>query len=237
MAGRVVGGAGKLSRRQAAAAILVAPLFACGRDASGDQPRATHRSGELIREHTGGLVELTALDPSIRLDIRYATANNFTGRQLYAQPRALLVRPAAEALIRAHKAAQADGFGLTIYDAYRPWHITKALWDATPPGPKRNYVANPRRGSRHNRGCAVDLTLHDLATGAQVAMPSGYDEFSARAHRDYRAGSDKALANRDRLEVLMEHHGFRGMSNEWWHFDYIGWEEYPILDIAFEELG
>jgi D-alanyl-D-alanine dipeptidase len=185
----------------------------------------------------GGLVELVQLDPTIRLDIRYATANNFTGRQLYDQPRAFLVRPAAEALVRAHRAAQAEGFGLTIYDAYRPWRVTKALWDATPPGPKRNYVANPRKGSRHNRGCAVDLTLHELATGALVEMPSGYDEFSSRAHRDYRGGSARALANRERLGALMEAQGFRGMSNEWWHFDFAGWENYPIIDLPFAEIG
>lgn len=185
----------------------------------------------------GGLVELTALDASIRLDIRYATPNNFTGRPLYTQPRAFLVKPAAEALLRAHRAAKAKGFGLTIYDAYRPRHVTKALWDATPPGPKRNYVANPKRGSKHNRGCAVDLTLHGLQSGAQLAMPSGYDEFTLRAHRDFTDASAQTLANRDLLETLMQAEGFRGASNEWWHFDFSGWEDYPLLDVPFEALG
>ena len=180
---------------------------------------------------------MTQLDPSIRLDIRYATANNFTGRILYDQPRAFMVQPAAKALARAHKAAATEGYGLTIFDAYRPWRITKQLWDATPPGPQRNYVSNPKRGSKHNRGCAVDLSLHRIDTGALVEMTSGYDEFTQRAHRDFMAAAPEAIANRARLERWMEAQGFRGISNEWWHFDFAGWEDFPILDIAFDEIG
>jgi zinc D-Ala-D-Ala dipeptidase len=186
--------------------------------------------------HPSGLVELTSLDPTIRLDIRYATANNFTGRQLYDQARAFLIAPAADALIRAHRAAKEEGFGLTIYDAYRPWRVTKKLWDATPVGPKKNYVANPKKGSKHNRGCAVDLTLYALTTGEEVAMPSGYDEFTMRAHRNFTAAPADALKHRALLEKLMETEGFRGASNEWWHFDFTGWEKYPVLDIPFAEL-
>jgi zinc D-Ala-D-Ala dipeptidase len=130
-----------------------------------------------------------------------------------------------------------EGFGLTIFDAYRPWRVTKALWDATPAGPKKNYVANPKKGSKHNRGCAVDLTLHHLADGAQVEMPSGYDEFTNRAHRDFEPVPDYVLEHRKLLERLMEAEGFRGASNEWWHFDFNGWEDYLILDVPFEELG
>ena len=190
-----------------------------------------------IKSGRGDLIELAALDPTIRLDIRYATANNFTGRQLYDQPRAFLVRPAAEALVQAHRAAQAEEYGLTVFDAYRPWQVTKKLWDATPAGPLRNYVANPKKGSKHNRGCAVDLSLHRLDTGQLVEMPSGYDEFTKRAHRDFMDASAEAIANRARLERWMEGVGFRGISNEWWHFDFAGWEEFPILDIAFDEIG
>ncbi|MEQ1551964.1 M15 family metallopeptidase [Sphingorhabdus sp.] len=214
---------------------MIAPLLACDRSEKIAPP--ARPSAATPKSDRGDLVELIQLDSSIRLDIRYATANNFTGRKLYPQARAFLVRPTAEALIRAHRAAQSEGFGLMIYDAYRPWRITKALWDATPPGPKRNYVANPKKGSRHNRGCAVDLTLHDLATGRQVEMPSGYDEFTQRAHRDFMRASPEAIANRKRLESWMEAEGFRGISNEWWHFDFIGWENFPILDIAFDEIG
>jgi zinc D-Ala-D-Ala dipeptidase len=216
--------------------LAMLPLIGC-KQSKPAEPKPRDPPAEAAPTLPGNLVELSALDSGIRLDIRYATANNFTGRQLYDQPRAFLIRPAAEALVRAHRAAQQQGFGLTIFDAYRPWRVTKALWDATPPGPKRNYVANPRKGSRHNRGCAVDLTLHDLATGAPVEMPSGYDEFSPRAHRDYRGASEKALANRGELERLMEVQGFRGMSNEWWHFDFAGWQEFPILDLPFDQIG
>jgi zinc D-Ala-D-Ala dipeptidase len=188
--------------------------------------------------HTASdLVELIALEPTIRLDIRYATAQNFTGRILYDQPRAFLVRVAAEALVRAHRQLKKEGYGLTIFDGYRPLSVTKKLWDATPPGPKRNYVANPKMGSRHNRGCAVDLSLHDLASGKLVAMPSGYDEFTRRAHRDFMDAPADAIANRQRLAHYLEAEGFRGMSNEWWHFDFVGWEKFPILDTPFAEIG
>jgi zinc D-Ala-D-Ala dipeptidase len=218
-------------RRIFAMGVVALPLAGCEKPVSQQQPKL------VVAADPNGLVELTTLDPSIRLDIRYATANNFTGQQLYTQARAFLIRPAAMALIRAHLAAQQQGFGLTIYDAYRPWRVTKALWDATPPGPKRNYVANPKRGSKHNRGCAVDLTLHDVKSGAQLSMPSGYDEFTPRAHRNFAGASAQALANRDLLESLMKAQGFRGASNEWWHFDFAGWDDYPILDIPFEDLA
>ena len=214
---------------------MIAPLLACDRSEKIAPPARPSNTPALAGQ--GELVELTQLDPSIRLDIRYATANNFTGRILYDQPRAFMVQPAAKALARAHKAAATEGYGLTIFDAYRPWRITKQLWDATPPGPQRNYVANPKRGSKHNRGCAVDLSLHRIDTGALVEMTSGYDEFTQRAHRDFMTAAPEAIANRARLERWMEAQGFRGISNEWWHFDFAGWEDFPILDIAFEEIG
>jgi zinc D-Ala-D-Ala dipeptidase len=214
------------------------PLVGCGQPAEKQaQPQPPQTAPQTQPTRADGLTELNTLDPSIRLDIRYATTNNFTGRQLYTQARAFMVQPAALALVRAHRAAIKQGFGLTIHDAYRPWRVTKALWDATPPGPKRNFVANPKKGSKHNRGCAVDLTLHDLKTGQAVAMPSDYDEFSPRADRSFMDAPAQALAHRDLLEQLMEAEGFRGISNEWWHFDYQGWENYPILDIPFEELS
>ena len=235
MARRVAGEAGQLNRRTFVLGAAIAPLIACDRSEKIAAP--TPPSITPPKSGRGDLVELVNLAPDIRLDIRYATANNFTGRQLYDQPRAFLVRPAAEALVRAHRAAQAEGFGLTIFDAYRPWRITKKLWDATPAGPQRNYVANPKKGSKHNRGCAVDLSLHRLDTGQLVEMPSGYDEFSERAHRDFIDASPEAIANRTRLERSMEAVGFRDISNEWWHFDFAGWEAFPILDIAFDEIG
>jgi zinc D-Ala-D-Ala dipeptidase len=182
-----------------------------------------------------GLFELIKGDPTLRLDLRYATTNNFTGRTLYKSARAFLVEEAALALRRVQKAAAAENLGLVIFDAYRPWRVTKQLWDATVPA-KRDYVANPRKGSRHNRGCAVDLTVCDLATGTQLPMPSGFDDFSPRAHRDYAGGTPAETANRANLERLMTAQGFDGMSNEWWHFDFANWDRYPVLDIPFEKL-
>jgi zinc D-Ala-D-Ala dipeptidase len=224
-----------LNRRHFVAACFALPTVACDRGVVKQPPQPSPPKAALPL--TGGLVELNRLDPTIRLDIRYATTDNFTGRRLYAQPRAFLVEPAAKALIAAHKALNADGFGLTIFDAYRPWRVTKALWDATPPGPKRNFVANPKRGSKHNRGCAVDLTLHHRDSGALVTMPSGYDEFTHRADRRFTGAPAEALHHRAVLEQAMQAQSFRGASNEWWHFDFNGWADYPLLDLPFEDLA
>jgi D-alanyl-D-alanine dipeptidase len=223
-----------IDRRAVVAGFATLPLLGCDPRTAKVKPESRQQLDEPA--FGNGLIELTKLDPTIRLDIRYATTNNFTGRQLYSQPRAFLVAPAAQALLKAHKATQTEGLGLTIFDAYRPWRVTKKLWDATPPGPKRNYVANPKHGSKHNRGCAVDLTLHALADGAEVPMPSGYDEFTLRAHRNFLDAPAEALKHRDLLERVMERAGFRGASNEWWHFDFVGWDDYPVLDIPFEDL-
>ncbi len=181
------------------------------------------------------LIELITLDPTIKLDIRYATPNNFTGRTLYSQARAFLMAEAAQALVRVHHAARGEGMGLTVFDAYRPWRVTKALWDATAPA-KRGFVANPKEGSKHNRGSAVDLSLHDLASGQLVEMPGPYDDFTGRAYRDYEPVSATARANRTRLETWMEAEGFKGIDNEWWHFDWKDWRKFPILDIPFEAM-
>jgi zinc D-Ala-D-Ala dipeptidase len=181
------------------------------------------------------LVELVTLDPTIKLDIRYATANNLANRPVYDEARAFLQRPAAEALVRAHRALRADGFGLLIFDGYRPWRVTKLFWDITPPE-KREFVANPAEGSKHNRGCAVDLSMYDLRTGREVQMPSVYDEMSRRAYPDYREGPADARVRRDRLRRAMETEGFTVEPNEWWHFNYKDWKQYPILNIPFSEI-
>ncbi len=130
-------------------------------------------------------MELATLDLTIKLDIRYATTNNFLGTPVYSQPRAFLQRPAAEALLRASKKLNAMGYGLLIHDAYRPWYVTKIFWDATPED-KHVFVADPSQGSRHNRGCAVDLSLYELDTGKPVAMVGVYDEMSERSYQDIR---------------------------------------------------
>jgi D-alanyl-D-alanine dipeptidase len=220
------------------AAFTLLPFTACNKpEPQSNRPKPVSRRDDQHRGDPGDLVELITLDPSIRLDIRYATADNFTGIVLYDQPRAFLIRVAAQNLIAVHQQLNKEGFGLTIFDGYRPLSVTQKLWDATPPGPKRNYVANPKTGSRHNRGCAVDLSMHELNSGKLVRMPSEYDEFTRRAHRDFMDAEPQAIANRELLEHVMEANGFRGMSNEWWHFDFQGWEQFPILNTPFSEIG
>jgi D-alanyl-D-alanine dipeptidase len=182
------------------------------------------------------LVEVTALDPTIRLDIRYATARNFLGAPVYGQARAFLQRPAAEALARVHRALAADGFGLVVFDAYRPWSVTWIFWEATPPGLRR-FVADPARGSRHNRGCAVDVTLFRRTSGEVVTMPSGYDEMTERAHADYPGGAPAARQLRDRLRDAMAAEGFTVYPYEWWHYDYRDWARYGIANVSFDELA
>ncbi|HZV88836.1 MAG TPA: M15 family metallopeptidase [Candidatus Binatus sp.] len=181
------------------------------------------------------LVELTTLDPAIHLDIRYATTNDFLGTPVYTQARAFLQRPAAESLVRALHKLQLLGYGLLIHDAYRPWYVTKIFWDATPAEGKI-FVADPKEGSRHNRGCAVDLTLYDLGTGKPIEMPGTYDEMSPRSFPDYPGGTSLQRWHRDLLRRAMESEGFTVYEHEWWHFDYKDWREYPILNIKFEDL-
>lgn len=181
------------------------------------------------------LVDLASLDPTFRFDVRYATSNNFMGTPFYRSPRAFLQRPAAEALVRVHRSLEPHGYGLLIHDAYRPWHVTKMFWDATPEDLK-DFVADPARGSRHNRGAAVDLTLYETSSGEAVRMPSGYDEFSERAAPDYTGGSDAQREARDLLRRQMEAEGFEVYEFEWWHYDYPDWQRYPIMNATFAAL-
>jgi D-alanyl-D-alanine dipeptidase len=182
------------------------------------------------------LVELTRLDPTIKLDIRYATNNNFLGTPVYTQARAFLQRPAADALLRALPELREQGYGVIIHDGYRPWYVTKIFWDATPHS-QRIFVADPNAGSKHNRGCAVDLSLYDLKTGEEVPMPSGYDEMTSRAYADYPGGTPDERTRRAVLRRAMEKQGFFANPTEWWHFDYKDWRQYPILNLRFEDLS
>lgn len=181
------------------------------------------------------LVELVKLDPTIKLDIRYATKSNFLGKAVYKQPRAFLQRPAAEALARANQALRKQGYGLVVFDGYRPWSVTKVFWDVTPED-KKIFVADPSKGSRHNRGCAVDVSLFDLQTGAEVKMPSDYDEMTERAHINYECATPEAKHLRELLRSVMAAAGFAVYEPEWWHYDYQDWKEYPILNFKFSEI-
>ena len=181
------------------------------------------------------LVELTKLDPTIKLDIRYATRNNFVGKPVYKEARAFLQRPAAEALVRVNPKLRAQGFGLVVFDGYRPWDVTRKFWDITP-ADKKIFVADPAKGSRHNRGCAVDLSLFDLKTGEEVKMPSEYDEMTERAHINYECATPEAKHLRELLRAAMTAEGFAVYEPEWWHYDYKDWKEYPISNIKFSEI-
>lgn len=186
-----------------------------------------------FRPHS--LVNVATLDPTIRLDIRYAGPDNFLSAPVYESARAYLQRPAAEALLRAHNRLKQSGYGILIHDAYRPWFVTWIFWEATPPQ-LRDFVANPARGSKHNRGCAADVTLYDLKSGAPVEMTSLYDEMSERAYPDFPGGTAQQRALRDLLRTAMESEGFMVYEYEWWHFDYKDWRHYSIGKLTFEQL-
>jgi D-alanyl-D-alanine dipeptidase len=181
------------------------------------------------------LIELVKIDPSLKLDIRYATSNNFMGTSFYDEPRAFLQKPAVQALVRVNRKLKKIGYGLMIFDAYRPWYVTKMFWDATPDNMKE-FVANPAGGSRHNRGCAVDVTLVDLKTGKPLNMGGEYDEFTKRSYPDFKGGTSLERWGRLLLRAYMEEEGFAVYPTEWWHFDYKNWKEYPINNKKFEDI-
>jgi len=185
--------------------------------------------------HPADMVELTKLDPSIKLDIRYATPRNFLAAPLYLQARAYIQRPAAKAVVRASQWLHTLGYGLLIHDSYRPWYVTKMFWDGTPDD-KKIFVADPSQGSRHNRGCAVDLTLYDLKTGKPIRMTGGYDEMSERSYPFYPGGTSIERWHRDLLRKAMEREGFAVYVFEWWHFDYYDYPHYRVGNATFEDL-
>lgn len=191
--------------------------------------------GEKNPYQKSDLVELILLDSTIKLDIRYATSNNFLGKPVYSQPKAFLQRPAAEALVKVNRDLKQLGYGLLIFDGYRPWSVTKLFWDETPIASRR-FVANPKYGSRHNRGCAVDLSLYCIANGKKVEMPGEYDEMSVRSHANYQGGTHEQRRMRNLLRSKMQAHGFIASAIEWWHFDYKDWYLYEVQNISFSEI-
>jgi D-alanyl-D-alanine dipeptidase len=178
------------------------------------------------------LIDVHRVNPRIRFDIRYATADNFMKEPLYPEARCLLRPEVAGALSRVQEALEKRGMGLKVFDGYRPLSVQKKMWARFP---VEGYVANPAKGSNHNRGAAVDLTLVD-AGGRELPMPTPYDEFSERAHRDYAKASPEETANRATLQAAMEAEGFKGLSTEWWHFDYKDAKTLPVLDYPFDEV-
>ncbi len=186
-------------------------------------------------ERRGDLVDVTRAVPNVVLDVRYATAANFMGVPLYARARAYLVPDAAAALARAQERLARYGLGIVVHDAYRPWSVTWAFWEATPPA-QRGFVADPAVGSKHNRGAAVDVGLVALQTGEIVEMPSDYDEFTARAASDYVGGTRRSRHYRAILRHAMLAEGFTPNPTEWWHYDLATWRNHPLLNISFERL-
>lgn len=181
------------------------------------------------------LVELIRLDSTIKLDIRYATSNNLVGRPVYTEARAFLQNDAALALKSVNQTLRPLGFGVLVFDGYRPWSVTKLFWDITSKENKQ-FVADPRKGSKHNRGCAVDLSLFDLNTGKEIEMTGAYDEMTERSYPDYKGGTEKQRAMRDLLRKHMEAAGFQIYEFEWWHYDYKDWQKYRIGNIPFDQI-
>jgi D-alanyl-D-alanine dipeptidase len=179
------------------------------------------------------LVDLEKFIPDIVLDIRYATANNFTGERIYTLSKAYARKPVAESLKKIQAELKAQGLGVKIFDAYRPYKATVKFYEVYG---DTTYVASPYRGSRHNRGCALDLTLIDIKTGKELKMPTGYDSFSKAAWPSTPVKDPVIKQNRALLIRVMEKHGFKVNSSEWWHFDFVGWKAFDVLDIDFEEL-
>lgn len=176
------------------------------------------------------LVDIHTIAPTIQLDLRYATVNNFTNQKLYTQARCLLRPEAAAQLAKVQLDLEAKGLGLKVFDCYRPLSVQKRMWEIVP---NPDYVANPQQGSRHNRGSAVDLTLVDRK-GTELPMPSNFDEFSPKSHIDYSGGSLEARQNRNLLQQVMKKHGFIPLETEWWHFDAPNWQKYPVLDLPIQ---
>lgn len=177
------------------------------------------------------LVDLESL--GIPLDIRYATTDNFMKQQLYPSARAFLRAPAARALANVQRELAQRGLGIKVFDGYRPYRVTVAMWE---PIKNPDYVADPAKGSRHNRGAAVDLTLIDLETGEELPMPTGYDDFTPRAAHDFDDLPENVKTNRALLRDVMTKHGFTPLPSEWWHYDFNGWEQFELLDVGLEDL-
>lgn len=220
------------------AILLIILLAGCGGTAQKVQELYVVESIEEYRQQVSSnpameLVDLEKVIGDIRLDIRYATEDNFTGEVIYTMPKAYVRKPVAEALTMVHDSLEALGLGVLVYDAYRPYSATVRFYEVYR---DTEFVADPKFGSKHNRGCAVDVSLFDRTTGDEIVMPTEFDEFSERAHHEYMNLPDEAISNRSLLTGVMKHFGFTPYPSEWWHFDFTGWRDYPLMNISFEDL-
>lgn len=210
--------------------VALLAVFACATSSLNVLDARGYRQS-VARDPEMRLVDLQTL--GIPLDIRYATPDNFMRQTLYPSARAFLRAPAAQALADVQRELAARGLGIKVFDGYRPYAVTVAMWE---PIQNPDYVADPKKGSRHNRGAAVDLTLIDLKTGAEVAMPTPYDDFTPRAAQSFNDLPADVLANRALLNDVMTRHGFDPLPSEWWHFDFRGWERFDLLNVRFDEI-
>lgn len=189
---------------------------------------------EIKKDSNNRMLELKNSIPAIVYDLRYATVENFTGKQLYTQSNYTYLRmPVVKALHKAEKMLKEKGLGFKIFDAYRPYSVTKKMWDLI--GDER-YVANPKNGSGHNRGLSVDLTLIDLVTGIELDMGTSFDNFTDTAHHAFTALSKNVLDNRQLLKQVMEQQGFKALSTEWWHYSWPNDKGYSVLNLSFSQL-
>lgn len=179
------------------------------------------------------LVDVRAVYPPLLQEIRYATACNFTGYTLYPFPAAYVHADLVPALQKVQEELAAEGLGLKIYDGYRPLSVQAKMWEILP---DERYVSDPTKSKgRHPRGVAVDVTLVDRL-GNELRMPTAYDAFSLKAHRNSPNWSDEERRNSQKLEAVMTKNGFLPFAFEWWHYDFRGWEKYPVWNITFNEL-
>jgi D-alanyl-D-alanine dipeptidase len=214
--------------------LLLFPITLLAQNKYGLTPVKLEEYKQSVKTNTENeLVNLANYIPAVVLDIRYATTNNFTGEKIYNLPRAYARKPVAEALKKIQADLNPQGLGLKIFDGYRPYSATVKFYEVYR---DTTYVASPYKGSRHNRGCALDLTLIDLKTGKELQMPTEWDSFKKEAWPSTPVADPKIRANRKLLIDAMEKHGFKVSSSEWWHFDFVGWQKFAVLDIDFEEL-
>ena len=180
------------------------------------------------------MINLKKFIPGIRFDLKYATTENFMGKKLYPPVQTTYLRKeAAEALRAVQQELHAKGLSLKIFDAYRPYAATVKMWELIHDD---RYVADPSKGSGHNRGISVDVTLVDGLTGRELNMGTGFDHFSDTAHHSFKALADQVITNRSLLRVIMEKHGFRPLETEWWHYSFISSKSFDVMDFSFKEL-
>ncbi len=190
---------------------------------------------QVKKDSTKKMAELKQVVPGISYDLRYATVNNFMKRLMYpaGTTTAFLRLPAARALQKVQQQLKQKGLGLKVFDAYRPYAVTVRFWELVK---DEQYVANPSKGSGHNRGIAIDVTIINLKTAKELNMGTGFDNFTDSAHHSFTRLPEKILQNRLLLKSVMENHGFKSYSKEWWHYSWPDAGKFEILDIEFKKL-